>query len=242
LQQGDTAKAQAIFAEVLRTKEAEGQKANKEAAEAARSLGALAFMNDTKAALAAYQKAVQLDPDNADGWNMLGHLLFRTGELAQAEEACRKVLVLGETKQDRRLQAIAYTTLGIVYATRGEVEQAEQMYKKSLEINETLGSKNGRASNYTNLGGVYLVRGEVEQAEQMYKKSLTIDEALDRKEGMAIQYGNLGRVYLTRGDMEQAEVFLKKSLYLFQEMKHPNANNVQRGLDQIARRKASTSR
>jgi len=34
LEQGDTAKAKAIFAEVLRTKEAEGSKANKEAAKA----------------------------------------------------------------------------------------------------------------------------------------------------------------------------------------------------------------
>ncbi|WP_339137097.1 MAG: hypothetical protein WGN25_03870 [Candidatus Electrothrix sp. GW3-4] len=71
LEQGDTAKAQVIFAEVLRSKEAEGRKANKEAAAAARHLGALAFQSDTKAALVAYRKAVKLDPDNTKGLNML---------------------------------------------------------------------------------------------------------------------------------------------------------------------------
>jgi len=82
LAQGNTAKAQAIFAEVLRSKEAEGRQANKEAAAAARHLGALAYLHDTNGALAAYRKAVELDPDNAEGWNILGHLLHRTGELS----------------------------------------------------------------------------------------------------------------------------------------------------------------
>ena len=76
LEQGDTAKAQAIFAEVLRSKEAEGKQANKEAAAAARHLGALAYMNNPKEALIAYQKAVQLDPDDAAGWNRLGLICF----------------------------------------------------------------------------------------------------------------------------------------------------------------------
>ncbi|CAK8720504.1 MAG: TPR repeat-containing protein [Candidatus Electronema aureum] len=114
LEQGNTTQAQAIFAEVLRSKEAEGQKANKEAAAAARHLGALAYMNDTKAALAAYQKAVQLDPDNAAGWTWLGHLFCRTGELAQAEEAYRKVLALAEAHQNQDEQAAALGKLGIV--------------------------------------------------------------------------------------------------------------------------------
>jgi len=39
---------------VLKTKEAEGRQANKEAAAAARHLGALAYLHDTNGALAAY--------------------------------------------------------------------------------------------------------------------------------------------------------------------------------------------
>jgi tetratricopeptide (TPR) repeat protein len=67
LEQGNTAQAQAIFAEVAATKETAGKKNNQEAAEAYRHLGALAYMNNPKEALTAYQKAVELDPDNADG-------------------------------------------------------------------------------------------------------------------------------------------------------------------------------
>ncbi|CAK8712998.1 MAG: Tetratricopeptide repeat-containing protein [Candidatus Electronema aureum] len=212
LQQGHTAQAQAIFAEVLRSKEAEGQKANKEAAAAAMHLGALAYMNNTKAALAAYQKAVQLDPDNADGWNELGHLFRRTGELSQAEEAYRKVLALGEAHQDKEKQAWAYGNLGNVAYTRGDLAQAEQMYKKSLEISEALGLKETTANQYGNLGNVYQTRGELDKAEEMYKKSLEISEALGLKETTANQYGNLGVVYKTRGELDKAEGMYRKSL------------------------------
>ncbi|CAK8720499.1 MAG: TPR repeat-containing protein [Candidatus Electronema aureum] len=174
LQQGHTAKAQAIFAEVLRSKEAEGQKANTEAAAAARHLGALAYMNNPKEALAAYQKAVQLDPDNADGWNMLGLLLVRKEELAQAEDAFRKVLALGEAHQDKEVQAVALGNLGLVYRTRDKLDKAEEMYRKSLEIEQVLGNKKGMANDYGNLGIVYGIQGEIDKAEAAWKQSLSL--------------------------------------------------------------------
>jgi protein O-GlcNAc transferase len=213
-EKGNTAKAQAIFAEVLRSKEAEGQKANKEAAAAARHLGALAYMNNPKEALAAYYKAVQLDPDNADGWNRLGILLDRTGELAQAEDAFRKVLALGEAHQDREVQAAALGNLGLVYQTRGELDKAEEMHRKALELDQALGSKEGMAANYGNLGNVYTTRGELDKAEEMYRKNFEIEQALGRNEGMAINYGNLGNVYTTRGELDKAEEMYRKGLVL----------------------------
>ena len=241
LKQGNTAQAQVIFAEVLRSKEAEGKQANKEAAAAARHLGALALNGDTKAALAAYQKAVELDPDDADDWNWLGILLTRTGKLTQAEEAYRKVLALGEAHQDKKKQAMALGNLGNVYETRGELDKAEEMYRKALAINEALGSKEGMAINYGNLGIVYKTRGELDKAEEMYKKSFEISEALGLKEVTAAQYANLGNVYETRGELDKAEAAWKKSLSLLQEVGHPDTKNVQQWLDGLAQQRSSTS-
>ena len=218
LAEGDTQKAEAIFQEIEQKKAAEGQAANKEAATAARHLGALAFLHDTQKALDAYRRATQLDPDNEQGWNQLGHLLQRVGELEDAEAAYQRVLALGEKRNDQSLVAIAYGNLGIVYGIRGELEQAEAMYLKSLALDEALGRKEGMASDYTNLGTVYQIRGELEQAEAMYHKSLALDEALGHKEGMAIAYGNLGNLYGIRGELEQAETMYQKSLALFQEI------------------------
>jgi tetratricopeptide (TPR) repeat protein len=98
LMQGDTSKAQAVFAEMLHSKEAEARQAFKEAAAAARHLGALAFMNNPKEALAACQKAVLFDPDNADGKNMLTALLLRGG-LMPPEEAALMILALRSARR-----------------------------------------------------------------------------------------------------------------------------------------------
>jgi tetratricopeptide (TPR) repeat protein len=87
LAQGQTEAAKAIFAKTVQAKTVEGAAANRETAEAARHLGALAFLDNTEEALHWYRRAVELDPANADGWNQLGHLYHRTGQLAQAETA-----------------------------------------------------------------------------------------------------------------------------------------------------------
>ncbi|MCI5207312.1 MAG: tetratricopeptide repeat protein [Candidatus Electrothrix sp. ATG2] len=128
--------------------------------------------------LAAYQKEAQLDPDNAEGWNQLGLLLLRTGELAQAEEAFRKVLALGEAHQDKEVQVGVLGNLGGVYRVRGELDKAEEMHLKSLELNKALGRKEGMANQYTNLGSLYEDCGKLDNAEAMWRKSLSLYEEM----------------------------------------------------------------
>jgi len=229
LEQGNTAKAKAIFAEVAAANESAGKKNNQEAAEAYRHLGALAYMNDTKAALAAYQKATELDPDNAVGWNWLGCVLSITGELAQAEEAFRKVLTLGEAHQNKKEQAWAFGNLGLVYEERGELNNAEEMHRKALVLNESAGSEEDMAANYGNLGNVHWRRGALDNAEQMYRKAFTLAEALGDKEGMAADYTGLGNVYQTRGDLDKAEEMYKKSLEIDQSLGNKDSMTVDYG-------------
>jgi tetratricopeptide (TPR) repeat protein len=212
LAEGRAEEATALLRTIAEEKAAAGAAANREAAAAYRHLGAMAFLNDTREALSAYTKAVELDPDDADGWNELGHLQRRLGELADAERSYQKVLALGNRIEDQELIAVATGNLGILYATRGDLDDAEAMYNKSLELCETLGRKEGMANQYGNLGNLYAVRGDLDDAEAMYKKSLELNKTLGRKEGMASDYGNLGLLYATRGDLDDAEAMYKKSL------------------------------
>ena len=208
LAEGDTQKAEAIFQEIADRKKTDIQ----EAAEAHRNLGALAFLHDTQKALNAYRRATQLEPDNEEGWNQLGHLSQRTGQLEDAKVAYQHVLELGEKRNDPGWIAAAYGNLGTLYETRGELGQAEAMHQKSLALFEALGYQGGMANAYGNLGNLYKIRGELGQAEAMHQKSLAINEALGRQEGMASNYGNLGVLYQTRGELEQAEAMHRKSL------------------------------
>jgi tetratricopeptide (TPR) repeat protein len=130
LAQGKLEAAEAIFQSVVTRRASDID----EAATALRHLGALAFLHDTTKLLQAYRRAVELDPDNAEGWTQLGHLLVRTGQVDHAADAFRKVLTRGAETSDDSLLASAYGNLGIVYQIRGDLDQAEAMHRRALEL------------------------------------------------------------------------------------------------------------
>ena len=218
LQQGHTAAAETIFETVLAREAAVGQAANQQAAEAARHLGALAFLHDTDKALAAYSRAVELDPDNAEGWNQLGRLLHRIGQPDEAIDAFKHMLTLVTKSGDQHLLAMAYSNLGNVYRFQGDLVQATVMHREALKLDEALGRKEGIANTYGNLGNVYRVRGDLAQAEVMHREALKLNEELGHKKGMANAYTNLGLVYSDRGDLVQAEAMYRKALPLYQQI------------------------
>ena len=183
LANGHTEKAKALFKQETQRVEI----AAKQGAEAYRNLGALAFLDNTQEALQAYRRATQLDPDNADGWNRLGHLLRRVGELDEAIITYQTVLTLGEASQDKELLAVAYGNLGNVYQTRGELDKAIEFYQKSLVINKELGRKEGMASDYANLGNVYKLKGNKTKAKDYYQKSIKLFQYLSSPNEKLVQ-------------------------------------------------------
>ena len=225
--------------ELFKLETQRAEMAAKQGAEAYRNLGALAFLDNTQEALAACQRAITFDPDNADGWNQLGHLLVRVGELDQAIAACQTALKLGQAHQDQQEVAMAYGNLGNVYDTRGELDKAVEMYNKALAINLVLGKKEDIALNYGNLGNVYLTRGDLDKAFKMYSIALAINQVLGRKESIAFNYGNLGLVYKTLGDLDKAVEMHSKALAINQELgnkegialNYGNLGNVYRNLN-----------
>ena len=168
LAQGETGSAEAIFEQVLERKKAEGEDAYEEAAAAARHIGELTYFHDTKKARSAYAEALKLDPEDPDGWNRLGLLCARVGNLDEAITTFERLLELGNNVGDKRVIAMAYGNLGNVYETRGELAKAEEYHRKSLALNEELGRKQGMANQYGNLGNVYFTRGKLKKAEEHY--------------------------------------------------------------------------
>lgn len=186
LAQGDTTQAEAIFTAVAEEAKQAGQAANSKEAEALRHLGSLAFLHDTQKALTAYQRSTELDPDNWDGWNNLGHLYRRIGELENAENAYTTVQKLSLQQGDRTGEAVAYGNLGIVYRIRGELDRAVEYHERSLAIEKELGRKEGMASDYGNLGIVYETRGELDRAVDYWKQSLALFQQLGAKDKVAL--------------------------------------------------------
>ncbi len=136
LAEGKTAAAEAVFQDVIDRKSGD----IKEAAAAYQHIGALAFLHDTQKALSYYRRSVELDPDNANGWNQVGHLERRIGSLNESVTAYEKVLQIGEKESDRMLVAVAYGNLGNLYRTRGELEKAEKAWSQSKRLFTEIGA------------------------------------------------------------------------------------------------------
>ena len=90
-------------------------------------LGAsLAQMGNFDRAIDAYQQAILLKPDYADGYNNIGVALKEQGKLDEAIKAYKKVLVL---KPD---YVEAYNNMGNTLKEQGKLDEAIETFKKSL--------------------------------------------------------------------------------------------------------------
>lgn len=103
-------------------------------------------------ALAAYRRAVELDPGLADARLDFGRLLHQRGEVELAEERYRQALAL------RPGDATAAYNLGVALADRGRLEEAAQAYETALAADPAL------SDAHYNLAGVYEALGRSTEA------------------------------------------------------------------------------
>jgi tetratricopeptide (TPR) repeat protein len=191
---------------------ARAEKLSAKSAEYWRHIGALAFLHDTQKALAAYEKAVALDPGSPEGWRFLGELQFRLDDLPAAEKSFETLRGFAE----HRSRSMGCARLGWIYSVRNDLPASEKIIREALSLAERAQWTEGVARAYGNLGLVYESRGELGQAEEMLLKSLALEAALGSKEGMARAYGNLGLVYDSRGELDRAAEMQLKSLALYE--------------------------
>ncbi len=134
------AAAQAALDELISRRAAARERIAKDEAALHRQKGAFAFLHDTQAAMRAYARAAELDPDDPEGWNRLGALQLRVGDLAAAEASFNKVLSLGNSLKDKSWEAIANGNLGVIYAQRGDMARACQHGRRARDLFRAIGS------------------------------------------------------------------------------------------------------
>jgi tetratricopeptide (TPR) repeat protein len=103
-------------------------------------------------AMAAYRRALELDPDLADAHVNLGRLLHERGETAEAERHYRLALA---TRPD---DTTAAYNLGVVLQDLGRLREAADAYVAALDLDRAL------ADAHYNLSGIYEQLGEPEAA------------------------------------------------------------------------------
>jgi serine/threonine-protein kinase len=130
-------------------------------------------------ALEEFQRALQLDPRNADALNGLAHSYENSGRTADAEAAYRKAIALRPDYWN------GYNNLGNFYERQGRHDDAVAQLQRVIELTPD------NAQAYSNLGVVYINRGDSKafsEAEQLLKKSIELNPGFSA-------YANLGYLY-----------------------------------------------
>ncbi|EGK87561.1 tetratricopeptide repeat protein [Microcoleus vaginatus] len=121
---------------------------------------------DLGGAIENYQKALELNPGDAEVHKKLAEVYVLQGEFEKAIASCNLAI---KFKPDF---AAAYLTMGNAQHAQGQLEMAIQAYLQALEIQPKF------AEASANLGSMYYKLGQLEQAANYYQKALAINPQL----------------------------------------------------------------
>lgn len=140
-------------------------------------------IDDYPNAVAAFQRAAELDPETAgvrDGadtfqsnptprdakaWNELGELFFKAGTYQQAIEAFEQAIQLEPG------DGVAYSNLARSLASLGEYQVAIPLYQKSIDL---LHDDKEKAAVWNRLGNVYRKLNDYDHAIQAYQQAVML--------------------------------------------------------------------
>lgn len=109
-------------------------------------------LNQIEEALAAYRRAVEIDPQNRKAWNNLGSAFWRAGRFEEAIDAHHQALRIDPN------DAAAYADLGGVYTAMGQLDRAVEVLETAIQLNPEL------AFAHSNLAVAHALAARFEQA------------------------------------------------------------------------------
>ena len=208
-----------------------------ESAAAAYGAGCSAAVFDQAAAVAAYERALALDPSDTNPYHNLVHELVRRGDFAAAVARCRTFIeensnpaqayfelgyaLRGMKNYDESVAALrkslefkvdasTYMHLGIALRESGHTDEAIAAQQKAIDLNPDA------AASHFHLGLALGDKGMLDEAIAAYRKSIELDS------NAAETHVNLGNVLRSKGNIDEAIASFRMALALNAE--HFEAN------------------
>ncbi len=163
------------------------------------------------------------------GLGFLCDIFYQEGKIEDSIELAKKLLKFSKIYENKYLEALANTFIGLCFEQKGEIEHAINHFEKSNDFLLEIGNSGSLlSSNYNNLGNAFWDKGDLEKALEYHQKSLAMKEKLrddtikspDSNEidpivisqKISISQNNLGLLYEDMGDLEKAIEFFYRSL------------------------------
>ena len=144
-------------------------------------------------------RAVELLPDYADAWFVLGLAYKELGEYKQA------IVSLERARRDRvKEDAQYYVALGMAYGEDEQYEKAFELLNEAIQLDST------SSQAYNNIGVFYSRVGRNAMSVQMLDRAMRLSPADD---GPPF---NMGNTYTAMGDLKTAIEYYEKAITLNQ--------------------------
>lgn len=221
LEEGDVESAAGAIALVARQQGEAAGGAAKAAAESWKEAAALQAPSDPAAAIAAYEEARRLDPDDLDTWTRLASTHYARGDFDAAQAINEEVLRRAAPESSE--YGWAKLGLGAVALARGATAEAEALFKEGERIALKLGDPRLIAAVGNSLSIVTRRRGEFEAAEKLLRRSIEHAHKAGSPAYEARALGQLGLVTYSRGDPEGGAALLRQALAIYEsrgELRH----------------------
>lgn len=147
-------------------------------------------------AVIANNKAIKIDPHDADAQNNLGISLKALGKFSEAKLKFLKALSLKKDFPE------AYNNLGTVYQALEKFDKAEENYKQAISI------KPNFSKAYANLGATLRALKKFDDAANAYLKAIELNPK------NAEAYFNMGILYSELGKFKEARISYEKAIEL----------------------------
>jgi tetratricopeptide (TPR) repeat protein len=244
---GHRAKAKQILRKRMNGQGAANGKLNGSEVGYWRQLGALSLLDGIYDALPAYARAAELAPENAEAQMLAGVLHLRAGNLAAAEAAFRRQIMLGDAGNGSTDGGLAryrgHTMLGDVLAAREEHEEAMAAYaqaqrevKALLERDaEHVGLRRDLSVTYDRIGDMHAAKGDLDAALESYRMSLEIAETQAKSDpqsavwqhDLSVSHDRIGDLLEKKGDRDGALASFRNSLALAKALVVRDPGNAQ---------------
>ena len=179
-----------------------------------RGLYALTYADHIHQAIRYSQRAIELAPDQAAGWNQAGHGQRQLGNLTPAIGHFKQAEDRATKNMDK---AFAFGNLGAIYLSQKQLDHAEPYLLKALALNRTLKRQAAVAGQYGNLASLYHAREDLDKALTHFLKAVAINEQLGRNKALASQYANVGSIYQTQQQPDKAREYYRQALGLLRQ-------------------------
>lgn len=147
------------------------------------------------AAVKAYERGLQSEPENVELLNAMGFALFQQDLSEEAIGALERAVAVDPS------HAKSHNNLALAYIDLEELELAEAHYRESLAVEP-------HPAIYNDLGFVLEQQGLPFEAATAYRKSLELEP------NAAITHRNLASALARSGDLSEAEIHFNRALAL----------------------------